>query len=74
MPKMALVISILPVILQKLMRNPQVAACRSAINAFSLYNEERQAMMKGALVRIKGTTGLSNDLGEVINKALLVKI
>ena len=53
-------------------RNPQVAArIVLPLTRFSLYNEERQAMMKGALVRIKGTTGLSNDLGEVINKALL---
>ena len=52
-------------------RNPQVAArIILPLTRFSSFSEERQAMMKGALVRIKSKTDLSNDLTEVIHKAL----
>ena len=52
-------------------RNPQIAArIFLPLTRFSSYSEDRQAMMKGALVRIKSTANLSNDLTEVIHKAL----
>ena len=52
-------------------RNPQIAArIILPLTRFSSYSEDRQAMMKGALVRIKSTANLSNDLTEVIHKAL----
>ena len=52
-------------------RNPQVTArIILPLTRFSSYSEVRQAMMKGALVRIKSKTDLSNDLTEVIHKAL----
>ena len=52
-------------------RNPQVAArIILPLTRFGSYSEDRQAMMKGALVRIKSKTDLSNDLSEIIHKAL----
>ena len=52
-------------------RNPQIAARMVLpLTRFGQYDEERKAMMKGALVMIKNSHELSTDLSEVINKAL----
>lgn len=52
-------------------RNPQVAArIVLPLTRFGRYSEDRQAMMKGALTRIKCTDNLSTDVGEIIAKAL----
>ena len=52
-------------------RNPQIAARMVLpLTRFGRYQEERKAMMKGALVMIKNSHDLSTDLSEVINKAL----
>ena len=52
-------------------RNPQIAARMVLpLTRFGRYDDERKAMMKGALVMIKNSHDLSTDLSEVINKAL----
>jgi aminopeptidase N len=52
-------------------RNPQIAARMVVpLTRFGCYGDERKAMMKGALVRIKSADQLSSDLSEMINKAL----
>lgn len=52
-------------------RNPQVAArIVLPLTRFNQYDEERKAMMKGALTRIKCIDNLSSDVGEIIGKAL----
>ena len=52
-------------------RNPQVAArIVLPLTRFSLYSDERKAMMKGALARIKSAGGISTDLSEVISKSM----
>jgi aminopeptidase N len=52
-------------------RNPQMAArLVLPLTRFSQYQDERQAMMKGALMRIKLAENLSPDMSEIIGKAL----
>jgi aminopeptidase N len=52
-------------------RNPLMAArIVVPLTRFGFYEDERKAMMKGALVRIKNTDNLSSDLSEMIDKAL----
>jgi hypothetical protein len=40
------------------------------LTRFSRYHEDRQALMKGALIRLKTAKTLSSDLSEVIEKTL----
>ena len=52
-------------------RNPQIAARMALpLTRFGRYNEERQALIKGALAHLKSLGKTSSDLSEVINKAL----
>jgi len=52
-------------------RNPQIAArIVLPLTRFSLYSDERKAMMKGALARIKSAGVISTDLSEVISKSM----
>ena len=52
-------------------RNPQIAARMVLpLTRFSRYHEDRQALMKGALIRLKTASTLSSDLSEVIEKTL----
>ena len=55
-------------------RNPQIAARMVLpLTRFSRYHEDRQALMKGALIRLKTAKTLSSDLSEVIEKTLSPK-
>ncbi|MGB2166087.1 MAG: aminopeptidase N [Candidatus Puniceispirillales bacterium] len=52
-------------------RNPQIAARMVLpLTRFGRYDEDRQAMMKGALTRLKTAQNLSPDLSEVIDKTI----
>ena len=52
-------------------RNPQIAARMVLpLTRFLRYHEDRQALMKGALIRLKTAKTLSSDLSEVIEKTL----
>ena len=52
-------------------RNPQISARMVLpLTRFSCYQEERKAMMKGALVMIRNSAEISKNLSEVISKAL----
>ncbi len=51
--------------------NPQVAARMvSSFNQWRRFDDSRQALMKAELKRIAGTNGLSNDVYEIVTKAL----
>jgi aminopeptidase N len=51
--------------------NPQVAArMASAFNAWTRYDEGRQALMRAELERIGATVGLSPDVAEIVHNAL----
>ncbi len=51
--------------------NPQTAARMStAFETWARYDADRQAMMRGALERIRATPGLSRDLGEMAARML----
>jgi aminopeptidase N len=51
--------------------NPQVAArMASAFNAWTRYDEGRQALMRADLERIGATAGLSPDVAEIVHNAL----
>jgi aminopeptidase N len=51
--------------------NPQVAArMASAFNAWTRYDERRQALMRAELERIGATGGLSPDVAEIVHSAL----
>jgi aminopeptidase N len=51
--------------------NPQVAArMASAFNAWTRYDEGRQALMRAELERISATAGLSPDVAEIVHNAL----
>jgi len=51
--------------------NPQVASrLVSAFNAWRRFDGDRQALVKGELERILKTEGLSNDVFEIVSKAL----
>lgn len=52
-------------------RNPQIAARMVLpLTRFGKYNEDRQALMKGALMRLKTAQSLSSDLSEVVDKTI----
>jgi aminopeptidase N len=52
-------------------RNPQISARMVLpLTRFGCYDEDRQAMMKGALIRLKTAQGLSSDLSEVVDKTI----
>ena len=52
-------------------RNPQVAArLATAFNSWRRFDESRQELMKGALLRIKETQGLSKDTFEIASRSL----
>ena len=52
-------------------RNPQIAARMVLpLTRFGRYNDSRQALMKGALTRLKTAKNLSPDLSEVIDKTI----
>ena len=52
-------------------RNPQLAARLTLpLSRFAHYSGDRQAMMRSALARIRGQSGISADLLEVVGKAL----
>jgi aminopeptidase N len=54
--------------------NPQTAARMStAFEAWSRYDEDRQAMIKAELARIQKTPGLSRNLGEMVTRMLGAK-
>ncbi len=51
--------------------NPQVAArLSSAFMSWRRFDDDRQALMRSALERIRGTDGLSRDVAELTSKAL----
>jgi len=51
--------------------NPQVAArMASAFNAWTRYDEQRQALMRAELERIGAAAGLSPDVAEIVHSAL----
>ncbi|MGD8318088.1 MAG: aminopeptidase N [Myxococcales bacterium] len=51
--------------------NPQVAArLVSCFNQWKRYEPGRRALMRGELERMAGRSGLSNDVSEIVNKAL----
>ncbi len=52
-------------------RNPQIAARMVLpLTRFARYDDDRQALMKGALIKIKTAQNLSADLSEVVEKTL----
>ena len=52
-------------------RNPQISARMVLpLTRFGRYDEDRQAMMKGALIRLKTAQELSLDLSEVVDKTI----
>ena len=52
-------------------RNPQIAARMVLpLTRFARYSDDRQALMKGALIKIKTAQNLSADLSEVVEKTL----
>ena len=54
--------------------NPQVAArLAGSFNSWRSYNLERQELMKSSLERILATKGLSNDVNEIVSKALEIQ-
>ena len=51
--------------------NPQVASrLVSAFNSWRRFDGDRQALIKGELERILATEGLSNDVFEIVSKAV----
>ncbi|MEL6551723.1 MAG: aminopeptidase N [Pseudomonadota bacterium] len=52
-------------------KNPQTAArMTSAFSTWRRYDADRQALMREALTRIAGSTGLSRDTGEMVTRLL----
>ncbi len=51
--------------------NPQVAArLAGSFNSWRSYDPDRQMLMKSSLEKIQATSGLSNDVKEIVSKAL----
>lgn len=51
--------------------NPQVAArLAGSFNSWRSYDDARQLLMKASLEKIQSTSGLSNDVSEIVTKAL----
>ena len=52
--------------------NPQVAARMArAFDRWKKFDAARRKLAQAALERIRGTTGLSNDVAEIVTKALV---